>query len=313
MQDCLPPSGWGPAPFDERDLDAVLAGETIDVPLALRPVAEALAALRVGAAPAELRGEANAMAEFRALYRGRGQAAHPAGLARTMLLEALPADTARPRSARRRGRRRAPRRAPRRASWRAGALTAVAAAAVVVAAVLFTGNLPGPIEALAHMAHLPTTSPSATGSTGHSAPPKTEVTSAAVEPTSHPAVTHSSAPAQPSPSSACRTYFAYFKHPVPPSDWPAVMSLWQRLTKLAGSQNPHQVYQYCARYVSDLFPHWAPVMGQYPPAAHPAPGGAGTGSTGAGNQGSAHPGQQSNGAVGTQNGSGSNPGAGSPG
>ena len=57
MPDSLPPPGWGPAPFDERDLDAVLAGKTADVPVALRPVADALAALRAGPVAAELYGE----------------------------------------------------------------------------------------------------------------------------------------------------------------------------------------------------------------------------------------------------------------
>jgi hypothetical protein len=305
MPDSLPPPGWGPAPFDERDLDALLAGEMTDVALALRPVADALATLCAGPAPAELRGEANVMAEFRALGLGRGHAAHPAGLAQTLLLEALPADTARPRSARRRGRRRAPRPAGRRA----GALTAVAAVAALVVAVVFSGDLPGPIGRLAHMAHLPAT-PSSTQSAGHSAAPKLEAPSAAVEPTSHPAVTHPAAPAQTGASSDCRTYYGYYTHPVSLSHWSAEMSLWQQLTKLAGSQNPHQVYLYCARHVSDLFPQWNPEMGQYPPAAHPSTGNTGTGNTGAGNQDSGHPGQQNDGAGGTQNGSGYDPGAG---
>ncbi|MFZ0756547.1 MAG: hypothetical protein WAN00_22505, partial [Trebonia sp.] len=83
MPDSLLPPGWGFAPFDERDLDAVLSGKTADVPVALRPVADVLASLRAGPVPAELYGEANAMAEFRAL--GLGQAGRPGP---TMLLEA---------------------------------------------------------------------------------------------------------------------------------------------------------------------------------------------------------------------------------
>ncbi|MFY9867691.1 MAG: hypothetical protein WAK58_28120, partial [Trebonia sp.] len=95
MPDSLLPPGWGFAPFDERDLDAVLSGKTADVPVALRPVADVLASLRAGPVPAELYGEANAMAEFRAL--GLGQAGRPGS---TMLLEALPAGS-RARSGRR--------------------------------------------------------------------------------------------------------------------------------------------------------------------------------------------------------------------
>ncbi|MGB6618721.1 MAG: hypothetical protein WBE95_31940, partial [Trebonia sp.] len=95
MPDSLLPPGWGFAPFDERDLDAVLSGKTADVPVALRPVADVLASLRAGPVPAELYGEANAMAEFRAL--GLVQAGRPGP---TMLLEALPAGS-RARSGRR--------------------------------------------------------------------------------------------------------------------------------------------------------------------------------------------------------------------
>jgi hypothetical protein len=297
MPDSLPPSGWGPAPFDERDLDAVLAGETTDVPLALRPVAEALAALRAGATPAELCGETNAMAEFRALGLRYGHAAHPAGLAQTLLLETLPADTARPRSARRQAR--------RPASGRTGALMALAAAAAVVVAVVFTGNLPGPIERLAHMAHLPTATPSAAGSAGHSAPPKVEATSATVEPTSHPADTHSAATAQPGASSACRTFYSYFTHLVPPAESSAEKSQWEQLTKLAGSQDPRRVYQYCAQYVSQLFPHGIPEMGQFPAGT----GNTGPGSTGPGNQDGGPQGQQNAGVGGEQNDSGNDQGA----
>src|SRR5215469_1821349 len=71
MPDSPLPPWWGPAPFDERDLDAVLSGEAIDIPVALRPVADALAALQAAPMPAELRGQATIMAEFRALAEFR--------------------------------------------------------------------------------------------------------------------------------------------------------------------------------------------------------------------------------------------------
>ena len=38
MPDSILPPWWGPAPFDERDLDAVLSGEMTDIPAVLRPV-----------------------------------------------------------------------------------------------------------------------------------------------------------------------------------------------------------------------------------------------------------------------------------
>ena len=142
MPDSLLPPGWGFAPFDERDLDAVLSGKTADVPVALRPVADVLASLRAGPVPAELYGEANAMAEFRAL--GLGQAGRPAP---TMLLEALPAGSrARPgRQPARHRMRPARRHLLRRATLRPAVLSAVAAAAVIVVAVLVTGNFAGPL------------------------------------------------------------------------------------------------------------------------------------------------------------------------
>ncbi|MBO0806132.1 MAG: hypothetical protein J2P25_24050, partial [Nocardiopsaceae bacterium] len=58
----LPPSG--PQPFDERDLDSLLAGGA-DVPASLRPVADTLKALQAAPSADELRGEAAARAWFR--------------------------------------------------------------------------------------------------------------------------------------------------------------------------------------------------------------------------------------------------------
>jgi hypothetical protein len=84
MPDSFPPPPWGSAPFDERDLDALLAagtpltgstgpsgdtgpsGHAAAVPPALRQVADTLSALRAAPSPAELRGEAAIRAEFRA-------------------------------------------------------------------------------------------------------------------------------------------------------------------------------------------------------------------------------------------------------
>ena len=266
MPDSLPPSGWGPAPFDERDLDAVLAGKTADVPVALRPVADALAALRAGPVAAELYGEANAMAEFRAL--GLGQAGRPAA---TMLLEARPAG-ARARPGRRpaRHRVRPARRHPlRRAVLRPAVLSAVAAAAVIVVAVLVTGNFAGPLRAIAHMA-----SPSAgasfpKSSTGHSAAPRVETTSAGLETTAPPSVAHSTASAQSVLSNSCRAYYSYYQHPEGLSSWATQRSLWDQLTKLVGTRNWLEVSQDCAPYVKDLFPGRIPAAAQNQPPVYP--------------------------------------------
>jgi hypothetical protein len=262
MPDSLPPPGWGLAPFDERDLDAVLAGKTADVPIALRPVADALAALRAGPVAAELYGEPNAMAEFRAL--GLGQAGRPAA---TMLLEAQPAGS-RVRPGRRPARHRvrpARRHLLRRAVLRPAVLSAVAAAAVIVVAVLVTGNFAGPLRAIAHMA-----SPSAgasfpKGSTGHSAAPRVEATSAGRVPTTAPSVAHSTASAQSVLSSSCRAYYSYFKHPEGLSSWATQRSLWDQLTKLVGTRDWLEVSQDCAPYVKDLFPGRIPAAQNQPP------------------------------------------------
>jgi hypothetical protein len=293
MPDSLLPPGWGFAPFDERDLDAVLSGKTADVPVALRPVADVLASLRAGPVPAELYGEANAMAEFRAL--GLGQAGRPAP---TMLLEALPAGS-RARSGRQpaRHRVRPARRHPlRRATLRPAVLSALAAAAVIVVAVLVTGNFAGPFRNIAHMASPSARTPSATGSAGHSAP-RVDTTSAGLETTAPTSVTHSTASAQSVLSNSCRAYYSYYKHPEGLSYWATQLSLWDRLTKLTGTDNWFKVYQYCAPYVQDLFPD-APAAGQgQAPSAPVRPG---QENTGGGNLG-----QQAGAPANSRNGSGS--------
>jgi hypothetical protein len=291
MPDSLLPPGWGFAPFDERDLDAVLSGKTADVPVALRPVADVLASLRAGPVPAELYGEANAMAEFRTL--GLGQAGRPGP---TMLLEALPAGS-RARSGRRPARHRvrpARRRALRRAVLRPAALFGAVAAAVIVFAVLVTGNFVGPFRDIAHMASPSARTPSATGSTGHSATPRAISASAGRETTAPPSATHSTAPAQ-SPSQACRAYYTSLARPQGPSAWATRPTLLQQLTKLARTDNPFQVYQYCARYVQDLFPAGTPGAGPDQAPAH----------TGPGSQDNGDLGQQAGAPANSRNGSGS--------
>lgn len=268
MPDSLPPAGWGPAPFDERDLDAVLAGKTADVPVALRPVADALAALRAGPVAAELYGEADAMAEFRALGLGQGGPGRPAA---TMLLEARPAG-ARTRPGRRpaRHRVRPARRHPlRRAVLRPAVLSAVAAAAVIVVAVLVTGNFAGPLRAIAHMAS-PSAATRSSASTGHSAAPRVEASSAGLETTPPPSATYSTAPA-PSPSGTCQAFYTGHLHPGL-SPWATQQYLWEQLIKLAHSDSWVKVYRYCAPYIKGLFPDASAGQNQPPPElAHPGP------------------------------------------
>ena len=275
MPENLPPSGWGPASSDERDLDALLDGHLAEVPDGLLPVADVLDALCAAPAPTELWGEARILAEFRA--HGPGGVARPMGPAPTRPLSVLTADPLpRRRPVRHRGRRRG----ARPVSHWAGALTGVAAAAAIVVAVAFTGNLPAPIERLAHLGQA-TAKPSAATASPRSAAPKTETTSAAVQPTTSPPATHSTGPAQSEVSRICTEYYSDLVHPQPASS--AELSLWQQLTTLAGSNSPMQVYRFCAAYVSGMFPRWQPELGQYPASPHTNAGSQAS----AGNQGSA--------------------------
>jgi hypothetical protein len=289
MPENLPPSGWGPASSDERDLDAVLEGHLAEVPDALLPVADVLDALCAAPAPDELWGEARIMAEFRA--HGPGGVARPSGPAPTRPLSVLPADPSpRRRPVRRRGRRQG----ARPVSGWAGALTGVAAAAAIVVAVAFTGNLPAPIARLAHLGH-PTTSPSASSASSHSAAPKTETKSATVQPAPAPppSATHSTESAQQYDRTTCNGYYGDFlKDPVPTSRLSARMSLWRELTELARSTSPMQVYLFCARYLSGMFPRWMPEFGQYPASPHTGAGSQANEGSQTGSQGSDQSGSQ---------------------
>jgi hypothetical protein len=126
-------------------------------------------------------------------------------------------------------------------SRRPGTLAAIAAVAAVVVAFVFSINLPGPIGSLTHpqKPHSPAAAPSAARSPGNSASPGVVAGSASPEPTATP----------PPPLSAdCRAYYTGRE----PANWSAEQSLWRRLTAAAGSQDPRQVYSYCAQHVSDL-------------------------------------------------------------
>jgi hypothetical protein len=101
----------------------------------LQPVADVLAALRAPAAPAELAGQASALAAFRAQPQRSARAARS------------PRSAARAGQARQRGR---PRRGPLLRPWPAMVLAAGAAVLAGLAAGAYAGDLPGPMEQLAH-------------------------------------------------------------------------------------------------------------------------------------------------------------------
>lgn len=256
MPDSPLPPGWGPAPFDERDLDAVLSGETTDVPVALRPVADALAALQAAPMPAELRGQAIIMAEFRALaeFRAAGQAqdGRTGDLAQTLVLSVPREGPARRRAPRHRARRRA---APA-ATWRVGTLIGAAATAVVLAAVVLAGYVPGPFHRLA----IPSSSaPSAAQHAGgNSSSPKVEG-SATKQPTKSPTASGAATPQQAEAIGLCNAASAFVKDPRHSVSWRQEASLLhqlQQLIDLAGGVR--QVRDYCTPYVGDLFPHGIP-------------------------------------------------------
>ena len=253
MPDSLLSPGGGLESFDERDLDDVLAGKTADLPDGLRPIADFLAALGAGPSPVELYGEATAMAEFRAL--GLDQVEHPAGQAATLLLEPPPGGQRAGRPSRRHGRHRT--RPERRGALRPAVLLSAAAAAVIVLAVLVTGNLAGFFGNTTQVAS-PSAATSSAASTGHPAAPREETTSAAKEPTASPSATYSTTPAQSLASTTCWDYYSAYQNQGL-SPWVTQQSLWELLTKLAGSKSRVKVGQFCAPYVTGLFPGGIPA------------------------------------------------------
>jgi hypothetical protein len=220
MPDSFFPPPSGPPPFDERDLDSLLAGKT-DVPDALRPVADTLSALRTAPSPRELRGEAFIRAQFHSLR---------------------PVAPARHAAARRpRGRRPA-------GGWFAGMLAA-AAVIVLVAAVAYTGHLPGPAQRIAHDT---IAAPSGNQHVSGGASPGVQARSAQPEQsnTDHsatggtPAV--SSSPGAPNRIALCDAFWAAMEHPRADQK-PWQTSLYDRLSDAAGG--PRRIFGYC-------FPVW---------------------------------------------------------
>jgi hypothetical protein len=258
MPDSLAQPPWGVPLSEERDLDALLAGRAADVPAPLRQVAEALTALQGPPSPAELRGEPIIMAEFRAFAEFGVLAREGEPLApRTLQLPAVPADLKRPRGARHRGR------SSRR---RFGVLMGASAVAAVVAAVAFTGNLPGPIERLAHLS---TPVPSAESSAkGKPAQPSLQARSAATaaRPSSQ-SVQSATPSAGLGPGELCREYFAMVWRAVPGRIWWST-PVYKQLSDAAGG--PERVNAYCSPYLKGS-PYGIPPYLRTP-SPHDVPG-----------------------------------------
>jgi hypothetical protein len=311
MPDSQVPPLWGPA-YDERDLDALLSGETGSTPVALQPVETTLAALRAAATRRELSDEAVARAAFRAFAPAPSTTgplpwtagAEPAAVtSHTLVLP--PADYRQQPAARHRHRHPARRgeRKPRIA------LTGAAAAALLVVAVV-AGALTGSIGELTSFGRQPASASASARATGQSPGSQgTLVTGAARERPQNPKPTVTAAPATPrptsSPGSLCREYFEFFGH-LGQGDEAAVISLHEQLSKLAGGPSSLKIYGYCFRFLDN------PLDGKggFPPPGPPADGSGPTGQAGTGNVGPGA-GSQGNPAGGTSDqGQSADPGAG---
>ena len=273
MPDNPLPPWWGPAPFDERDLDAVLSGEMTDIPVALCPVADALAALQVAPMPTELRGQAIIIAEFRALTEFRAAALAQDGragdAARTLALFVPPEHPARRSAPRHRGRRRT----TPVANWRTSTLISATAVAAVVLAVVLTGNVPGPFRGLVGPSAVATSASQNAG--GNSSSPNVQG-SATPEPTRPPSPSSSLTPQQAEAISLCNVAYGFVKGPRHSVSWRQDTSLIQQLLQLidlAGGLG--QVRGYCLPYVGDLFPTGIPKYFSHLPGS----GGQGPGSS----------------------------------
>jgi hypothetical protein len=316
MPDSQVPPLWGPA-YDERDLDALLSGETGSTPVALQPVESTLAALRAPATRRELADEAVARAGFRA-FRAWAPAPltpatepwtavsepwtpatepwtavsepwtdeteHAAVTAHTLVLPS--ADHRKQRAARHRHRRPAA-----KGGRRPGiAVTGAASAALIVVAAVVTGALTGSIGELTSFGRQPVSATASARATGQSPGSQGQllVTGAATERPANPATT---APASPAPrptsdpGSLCREYFAYLEHPTR-GGGAAWIALGGQLSKLAGG--PPKIYGYCVRTLDNQ----PGGKGPWPP---PGPDTGGLGAGGGENPGTGSPGVGSQG------------------
>jgi hypothetical protein len=237
-------------PIDGRVLRGPLAGE-------IRPLVEAVGALRGESAAAELRGHARAMAAFREVS-GPDETA---GLAHTRRLEVQ-----RPRADRRtsRARHRAPgkTRPAGRPPAKRLALTTVGALALVVilGLVAYSGYLPRPFQRDARVAtggSAATRSPSVPPSHAVTGPGglagSGETPAASPTPSTAPTPTRTPSAAGQAAAKLCQDYF---------TDPVRDMGDFQKLSKAAGG--PMNVLKYCLQYLEDGQMRWPPGIGGPP-------------------------------------------------
>jgi len=312
MPDSQVPPIWGPA-YDERDLDALLSGETGSTPEALQPVEGTLAALRGAATRRELADEAVARAAFRAFVPVSpttgplpwAAGAEPAAVtSHTLVLP--PADHRQQPAARHRHRRRTAKSA-RKPSL---ALTGAAAAALIVVATAVTGALTGSIGELTSFGRQPASSSASARATG-GAPGSQGVleTGAARDRIPSPKPTVSAPPApRPTPDarSLCREYFEYFGRPGQDAR-AAWITLNRQLSTLAGG--PGKIVGYCLHILGVPFAGkgegpsvGGPVGGDGATGpANPANGGLGPASQGSQPSGTSDGGRSADPGVGVDN------------
>jgi hypothetical protein len=279
MPDSQVPPLWGPA-YDERDLDALLSGETGSTPVALQPVEGTLAALRGAATRRELADEAVARAAFRAFVPVSpttgplpwAAEAEPAAVtSHTLVLP--PADHRQQPAARHRHRRRTAKSARKPSIAVTGA-----AAALIVVATAVTGALTGSIGELTSFGRQPAGASASARATGQS--PGSQgvlVTGAARDriPTPKPTVSAPPAPRPtPDPGSLCREYAGAFDHPGQDAR-AAWITLNRQLSTLAGG--PAKIVGYCLHILGVQFAG----KGEWPSVGGPA---GGDGATGPANQ-----------------------------
>jgi hypothetical protein len=257
MPDSFPFPPEGLQSHDDRALDSLLSGDP-DVPESLRPVADTLNALRAAPSARELRGEAAARAQFRALSQ---EARWGADDPRTLEMPAVP-------SQRRRG---APVRAVRRRQSRTRLAGLAAAAAVLVAAVVavtYTGYLPSRLQSIAHqtISAPPVRAPSDPGTSGLQSASARPVAPSTTAPAASAPASQAPAPSAGAPgkSALCEQFWSDLKHARPgrpgrPGRMPWETPRYGQLVAAAGG--PRKVFAYC-------YPVWeqrdAPEYGRLP-------------------------------------------------
>lgn len=159
-------------------------------------------------------------------------------------------------------------------------MVGVAVLVLAVAAVAFTGSLPGPIQRLTHLS-ANSTPTAAHHTTGRSGSQNLSTTGGAADrtarptaparpsPSGHPATTKP--PAQSSAQKLCREYYSYFRQQRPPGRWTsAELALFSALSKLAG--NAFQIPAYCAHNGVQRWPQPGPQPGAPSQSAGPSQG-----------------------------------------